>query len=98
MSESTRSHRGPALPGRNTPQRRPATLVSVAGGRTVAVRRQRGRAATARSHSRPELGLLALCAGCVALVTALVTFTIVRDQAYLDWSAPLTAPAPPLRP
>ena len=64
----------------------------------MAVRRQRGRAATARRHSRPELGLLALCAVCVAATAGLVTFSIVRDQAYLDWSAPLTAPAPPLRP
>jgi hypothetical protein len=93
MSESTRRYRGPAQPGRGTPQRRPTPLVSVAGGR--AVRRQRGRAATARRHSPPELGLLALCAVSVALVAGLVTFTIVRDQAYLDLSAPL---ATPLRP
>lgn len=62
------------------------------------MRRQRGRAAAARRHTRQELGLLALCSVSVALVTGLVTFSIVRDQAYLDWSAPLAAPATPLRP
>lgn len=93
MSESTRPRRMPVLPARGTPQRRTTTLVSVAGGRVP--RRQRNRAAAVRRHTTPELGLLALCAVCVAGVAGLVTFSILRDQAYLDWSAPLVTPLKP---
>lgn len=57
------------------------------------------RATAARCHSPQELGLLALCATCVALVSALVTFSILRDQSFLDQapgrSTPVAAPLNP---
>lgn len=72
------------------------TLRPIAGGQTAAPRlravQQRRARSAARIHSPQELGLLALCAGCVALIAGLTIFTILRDKAYLDRTTPLVAP------
>lgn len=79
-------------------RRAPATgrsLRPIAGGRAAATRQraeQRRARSAARAHSPQELGLLALCAGCVALIAGLLTFSILRDKAYLDRTTPVVAP------
>ena len=88
------SRRAPALP-----QLRPAStpetaLRPIIGGRASA-RRQRRIKAAARRHSPQELGLMALCAGAVTLVTGMIVFTTMRDQVYLNRTEPLIAPLKP---
>lgn len=94
MPEPTSRLRAPVLPKSRSAQAPGTALVPIAGGRTATRPQQRVLAARGQ-HNHLELGLLALCAGAVTLVAALVVFTIVRDQAYLDRSAPLVAPLKP---
>jgi putative intracellular protease/amidase len=94
MPDSTSRLRAPVLP-KSRPAQAPGTaLVPIAGGRT-ATRPKPVVAAANRQHSHLELGVLALCAAAVTLVAALLVFTIVRDKAYLDRSAPLVTPLKP---
>jgi hypothetical protein len=84
MTESFRPF-SPAAPNRNR-ARRPVRYKVVPGGKPA--QRSKPRSAARRRHSPPELGLLALCAVSVVAVTGLVVFTILRDQAFLDRTAP----------
>jgi hypothetical protein len=94
MPESNSRLHAPVLPTTRPAQTPDTALVPITGGRRASQRQRRARA-IARQHSHLELGLLALCAGAVTLVTGLLAFTIMRDSAYLDRSAPLVAPLRP---
>lgn len=91
------SNRVPVLRAPVLRQTRSATTMQPLNGGRVAsnIWQPRRRRAARCRHSAQELSLLALCAVAVTGVAGLLVFTILRDSAYLDRSAPLSVPLKP---
>jgi hypothetical protein len=95
MSTPTPRHE-PVLPLIRIAQPPRAKLIPIAGGRShyrrVSGEQRRPARVAARCHTPQELGLLVLCAACVAFIGGLTVFTIMRDRAWLDRSTPIVEP------
>lgn len=92
--------REPVLPQIRMVQHPRAGLMPIASSRLQYRRspdHRRPARAAARCHTPQELGVLVLCAACVAIIAGLTAFSILRDKAWLDRStpAPIVEPMKP---